>query len=653
MCGIAGVIDTTGTQERELGRMASAMAATLTHRGPDDFGLWVDTGVALAQRRLEVVGKGVQGRQPMRAGAWVLNYNGELYNTPEIRAALHAVGRRLQGSSDTEAMVAALDTWGLDETLRRVEGMFAFAAWDARTRELHLVRDRFGEKPLFYGWAGGRFAFASELKAFHALPDFHPRIDRAAVGAFLQRSCVPAPQCIYEGLAKVLPGSVVTVHGAIRPPSLPGQRAYWSADQAIRDAEQLPPLCDDREAEEVVASALSDAVAARMVADVPVGALLSGGIDSSLVVALMQTHAAHPVRTFTVAFEERSYDESASAAAVAAHLGTEHTSVEMPEREVLDLVPRLAEIWDEPFSDSSQLPTHLVAAVARRAVTVALSGDGGDELFAGYNRHAWLDRVWRWTTPIPQGIRRRVGAATRFVPAGAVEATVALLPERRRVRLPSNKVAKLGRVLQAATVQEAYGSLVAHWERPEALVLGLEQPPVAADLGTGNPAASSQLPAWDGHGDVTAELLKTDLTTYLPDDVLTKVDRASMAVSLETRAPFLDRRVLEVAWRLPTSSKVRDGTSKWMLRKVLHRYVPPALVDRPKMGFGVPLGQWLRGPLRPWAEELLSTRALTSHGLIDPAPVRRAWIQHTDGKRDLGYELWDVLMLQSWLDRWT
>jgi asparagine synthase (glutamine-hydrolysing) len=428
---------------------------------------------------------------------------------------------------------------------------------------------------------------------------------------------------------------------------LPDQRVYWSAVQAIGEAERLPPLRDDAEAEETVETILSHAVADRMLAEVPVGALLSGGIDSSLIVALMQRHSSRPVRTYTVAFTEQSYDESASAAAVAAHLGTEHTTVEMPSRDVLDVVPRLSELWDEPFSDSSQLPTHLVAAVARRSVTVALSGDGGDELFAGYNRHTWLDPVWRWATSMPPGLRRPIGRAACLVPPGAVDAVAAFLPRRRQVRLPSNKVAKLGRVLQASTLPGAYQSLVTHWEHPDRVVLGLRGRPGASVLDDTGEAA------WDGTGDVTAQLLKADLVSYLPDDVLTKVDRASMAVSLETRAPFLDRGVLEAAWRLPASSKVRDGTSKWVLRRILYRHVPRTLVDRPKMGFGVPLAQWLRGPLRPWAEDLLSAQALNRHGLLDPEPVRRAWRLHTARRQDLGYELWDVLMLQAWLDRWS
>ena len=450
---------------------------------------------------------------------------------------------------------------------------------------------------------------------------------------------MPAPQCIYRGLAKLAPGTRVAVDATARPGVLPVQIPYWSAPAAIDASLALPVLLDDREATDRVEAALSDAVAARMVADVPIGALLSGGIDSSIVVALMQRHSTRPVRTFTVAFADQSFDESASAEAVAAHLGTDHTTVEMPPTEVFDIVPRVADIWDEPFSDSSQLPTHLVSQVARRSVTVALSGDGGDELFAGYNRHAWLDRVWRMADPLPSSVRRTLGRSLRAVPPGAIDSAAAMLPSRWQVRLPSTKVAKVGRVLEAASVRDAYGALIAHWEDPASVVLG-----VTSEL-------DGRVPDIGGD-DVMSQLLRADLVTYLPDDVLTKVDRASMAVSLETRAPFLDRGVLDVAWRLPASSKLRDGVSKWMLRQVLYRHVPRSLVDRPKMGFGIPVSAWLRGPLRPWAEDLLAAPALARHGVLDPGPVREAWRLHLSKRRDLGYELWDVLMLEAWLDRW-
>jgi asparagine synthase (glutamine-hydrolysing) len=647
MCGIAGLLDTTrATGPDVLHQRARDMASTLIHRGPDDAGTWVDAevGVGLGHRRLEVVGRGAQGQQPMGSpsGRWIVSYNGELYNTPALRAELEGTGLDIRGTSDTEVLVGGLDRWGLFGTLERIEGMFAFAAWDRRERRLHLARDRFGEKPLFYGWVGPVFAFASELKAFHTLPTFEARVNRDAVAEYLRLSCVPAPACIYHGLAKLGPGARVCVETGTVAGRLPQQVAYWSAGEAIDAACRLRPLADDREAIEVVEGALSDAVGARSLAEVPVGALLSGGIDSSLTVALMQRHSGHPVRTFTVSFEDEAFDEAPAAAAVATHLGTEHTTVAMSAQDVFDLVPRVPDIWDEPFSDSSQLPTYLVAKVARQAVTVALSGDGGDELFAGYNRHAWLDRVWRAADPFPPSLRRGVGGTLRRIPPGAVDSVAARLPSRWQVRLPSTKVAKLGRVLEASSVDAAYRALVSHWEDPALLVRGAS--PTPAVIGNGHTTPGSP--------DVMAQLLRTDLVTYLPDDIMTKVDRAAMAVSLETRTPFLDRGVLEAAWRLPPTSKRRDGTAKWLLRQILYRHVPASLVDRPKMGFGVPVGNWLRGPLRPWAEDLLSESALARHGFLRPEPIRQAWNLHQAKRRDLSAELWGVLMLQAWLDRW-
>jgi asparagine synthase (glutamine-hydrolysing) len=630
------------------------MAQALVARGPDDAGYWVDgpAGIALAHRRLEVVGLGSQGHQPMvsAGGRWVVSYNGELYNAADLRRRLGGTGTVFSGSSDTEVLVAALDRWGLAGTLDLVEGMFAFAAWDAEARRLHLVRDRFGEKPLYYGWSGGRFVFASELKAFHRLAGFAPVVDRQAVARFLALGCVPAPGCIYRGLAKLAPGCRAAVDATTAPGRLPDQEAFWSADQAISAARRRPPLGPGPAMEEEVEAALSASVAARMVADVPLGALLSGGVDSSLVVALMQRHSARPVRTFTVAFADRAFDESAAASAVARHLGTDHTTVDMGPEDVVDIVPRLPEIWDEPFADSSQLPTLLVAGVARTSVTVALSGDGGDELFAGYNRHAWLGRAWRAGAPVPWPVRRRVGAGLRRLPPSAVDRVAGALPRRFQVRLPANKLAKLARVLEAPGLEEAYGAVVAHWPDPAGLVLG--SAPGEASAGSPDGPTSGLAGARGGH-QITDALLRADLTTYLPDDVLTKVDRAAMAVSLETRTPFLDRAVLDVAWRLAPECRVNHGVTKWALRQVLYRLVPRPLVDRPKMGFGVPLDRWLRGPLRPWAEELLSPAALGHHQLLDPVPVRRAWADHLSARHDRGYELWDVLMLQAWMDRWS
>jgi len=650
VCGIAGVFDPgRATSAQELECLASSMATALEHRGPDDSGLWVDAaeGVALAHRRLAVVGLGPTGHQPMvsSAGRFVLNYNGEIYNYQALRQRLESVGVAGGGGSDTEVLLAAIERWGLDAALDGCEGMFALAVWDRTRHELHLVRDRLGEKPLYYGWVGSQFAFASELKALRRLPGFSVELDRGSIAMFLRHNCIPAPRTIYRGIAKLEPGQVVTIVAGDRPGSMPRPRAYWSAREAVDAARTRPLAGDPVELADLVETVLGDAVSARMVADVPVGAFLSGGVDSSLIVALMQKHSPRPVRTFTIGFAEDAFDESGDASAVASHLGTEHTVLRVGETDALAVIPTLAEIWDEPFGDSSQIPTLLVSRLARSQVTVSLSGDGGDELFAGYNRHAWLERLARRSAALPGWVRRGVGASMARVPPGAVDRAAGLstvLPPRWRVRNPSDKFVKIGRVLAAGGTEEAYLALVSHWDNAESVVLGAGPRETRAWSST----------SWPALGSVTEQVLWLDLVGYLPDDILTKLDRAAMAVSLETRVPFLDRQVLDVAWRLPLASKLHGGVTKRVLRTVLHRHVPAALVDRPKMGFGVPIGSWLRGPLRPWAEELLSSRRLENDGILDAEPVRRAWAAHLSGRRDLGYALWDVLMLQSWLERW-
>lgn len=649
MCGIAGLIDpTASTGSDRLGALATTMASTLVHRGPDDSGVWVDAdrGVALGHQRLAVVDLGPGGSQPMisSSGRWVMAYNGEIYNHPEVRRRLEQAGTVLRSTSDTEVLVAAVDRWGIDGALEICEGMFALALWDSRDRALHLIRDRFGEKPLYYGWIGKVFAFGSELKALSALPDFRAELDRRAVALYLRHNCIPAPHTIWQGVCKLLPGHRAT----LQSPTvgiLPVQRCYWSAADAVARARQDPLTGSESEMTDQVEGALSDAVAARMVADVPVGAFLSGGIDSSTIVALMQRHASAPVRTFTVGFADRSFDESAEAAAVAAHLGTDHTAVHVGDAEAIDVIPRIADIWDEPFADVSQIPTYLVSKVARNDVTVSLSGDGGDELFAGYNRHAWLDRVWGRSAVVPAGARRAAGSALGRVPPGVVDRAgraTRLLPAAWQVRNPSTKITKLARVLVASDPRDAYRALTTHWDDANSLVLG---------VGHGDNVDGRRESPFSDWG-ITEQMLWEDLVGYLPDDILAKVDRAAMAVSLETRVPFLDRAILNLAWRLPLDAKLRGGQTKWVLRQVLGRYVPASLVDRPKMGFGLPIGPWLRGVLAPWAEHLLNEHRLREQGLLDPAPIRRAWDLHRTGRRDMGYELWDVLVLQSWLDRW-
>ena len=649
MCGIAGILDpTASTSADRLGALASTMVSPLEHRGPDDKGVWVDAdaGVAFGHRRLAVIDLGPGGAQPMvsAGGRWVMGYNGEIYNHVEVRHRLEGAGMVFRGSSDTEVLMAAVEHWGVDRALDACEGMFAVALWDRRERELHLLRDRFGEKPLYYGWVGKVFAFGSELKALSTLPGFGAELDRRAVTRYLRHNCVPAPDTIWRGIRKLVPGHLVTLRSPTKG-VFPEPRCYWSAAEAVTRARQNQLIGSDSEMTDQLEDVLSAAVAARMVADVPVGAFLSGGIDSSTIVALMQQHASGPVRTFTVGFADRSFDESSEAAAVAAHLGTDHTAVHVADAEAIEVIPHLADIWDEPFADVSQIPTYLVSRVARQDVTVSLSGDGGDELFAGYNRHAWLDRVWGRAAVLPASARRTAGSALGSVPPAVIEQAARatrILPAGWQVRNPSTKAAKLARVLSASDPEDAYRALTTHWDDAPSLVLGNDLGAVASDR-SGSPVSG---------GGITEQMLWSDLVGYLPDDILAKLDRAAMAVSLETRVPFLDRGILDLAWRLPLDAKLRGRQTKWVLRQVLERHVPAALVERPKMGFGLPIGPWLRGVLAPWAEHLLDERRLRDQGLLDPVPIRRAWDLHRTGRRDLGYELWDVLVLQSWLDRW-
>jgi asparagine synthase (glutamine-hydrolysing) len=649
MCGIAGILDpAASTSTDRLRVLASTMASSLEHRGPDAKGVWVDAdaGVAFGHQRLAIIDLGVGGAQPMvsSGGRWILAYNGEIYNHPELRRRLQSAGTRFRGGSDTEVLLAAVESWGVDRALDACEGMFAAALWDRRSRALHLLRDRFGEKPLYYGWIGSVFAFGSELKALCTMPGFSADLDREAVASYLRNNCIPAPDTIWRGIRKLRPGHVVTLTEAATPGLLPDQRCWWSAADAVAHARRHPVTLSDREMIDQLENELSNAVAARMVADVPVGAFLSGGIDSSTVVALMQQHASVPVRTFTVGFADSSFDESTEAAAVAAHLGTDHTAVHVGDAETLEVITEIPEIWDEPFSDVSQIPTHLVSRVARQEVTVSLSGDGGDELFAGYNRHAWLDRVWGRVARVPGGARRSAGSALSRIPPGVVERAAqaaGVLPARWRLRNPSTKVVKLARILAASDPDDAYRALTTHWFDSTSVVLGSHS--LGIHEQNGSPISESG---------ITEHMLWFDLVRYLPDDILVKLDRAAMAVSLETRVPFLDRGILDLAWSLPLDAKLRGGQTKWLLRRVLERYVPTALTERPKMGFGLPIGNWLRRELAPWAEHLLDERRLRSQGLLDPLPIRRAWELHRSGRRDLGYELWDVLVLQSWIDRW-
>jgi asparagine synthase (glutamine-hydrolysing) len=621
------------------------MLDSLHHRGPDDEGIWCDpeTGIAMGLRRLAIIDLSPSGHQPMRSasGRHVLVFNGELYNFRELRKRLEADGCRFRGGSDTEVAVEAIDAWGLRAAIERFNGMFAFAVWDRHTRTLHLARDRLGEKPLYHGWLGDSFAFASELKSFRAHPDFRPEVDRDALALFMRHKYVPAPYSIHRGIRKLPPGMLLSVRGPRRGET-PIPVAYWTLRDAVELARADPFVGDDADATDELEALLGDAVGLRMYADVPMGAFLSGGIDSSTVVALMQARAASPVRTFTIASGEPGYDEASHARLVASHLGTDHTELTVTPHEARAVIPELPHAFDEPFADSSQIPTLLVSRLAVGSVTVALSGDGGDEVFGGYNRYFWAPKVWDRVGGVPVALRRAAAAGLRGLRPAAVDRLAGILgplAPAEAGRRAGDKAQKLAGVLAEGSLEEMYLGLVSHWRDPTRLVTGAVEPPTPLTDHGGVPSFA----------DPVERMMYLDALTYLPDDILTKVDRASMAVSLEARVPLLDHRLVEFAWRLPRRMKVADGRGKLILRRVLRRYVPDRLVERPKAGFGVPIGDWLRGPLRPWAEDLLDPARIGRDGFLDPGIVRRTWHEHLSGRRNQQYQLWDILMFQAWL----
>ncbi len=643
MCGIAGLLTFhSAVSRQQLHDIAEAMNVSLRHRGPDDEGIWLDADapVALTHRRLSIVDLSPAGHQPMSSsdGRFVITYNGEVYNREEIRPELAARGIRFRGHSDTEVMLEAFSAYGISATVKRLIGMFAFGVWDRRERTLTLVRDRLGIKPMYWAKFGGLFLFGSELKALRAHPGWTPRINRGAVAAFLRLNYVPAPHTIYEGVHKLEPGSILTLPWNGEPHI----ERFWDARAVAHSGLADPLRASDRELTDRLEELLKDSVRRRMVADVPVGAFLSGGIDSSTVAALMQAANAGKVRTYTIGFDIAGFDEARHAAAVAKHLGTEHTELTVTAQEVLNVIPRLPDFYDEPFADSSQIPTYLVSAMTRRHVTVALSGDGGDELFAGYNRYRLATRMWRALSLLPRSVRHGMSATLTGISAERWSQLLSFLPARLRPEQVGDKLHKLATVLNLGNSDAIYRRLVTHWE-PDQLLSGVAEPRGIL----WDPSVADDIPS------LLERMQFLDLVTYLPDDILTKVDRASMAVALEARVPLLDHRVVEFSWRLPSSTKIRNGKTKWLLRQVLDRHVPRELIERPKMGFGIPLGEWLRGPLRDWAETLLSERRLREAGLLDAAVVRRHWDEHLQGHRNWQYLLWDVLMLEAWRERWA
>jgi len=645
MCGIAGMVDwRAATSTDALRSIADAMIETVRHRGPDAGDVWVEAegGVALGQRRLAIIDLSPGGAQPMHSAdrRFVITFNGEIYNYRDIRRELQAAGHSMRSDSDTEVLLEACALWGVEAAIERAIGMFAFALWDRKTRSLTLARDRLGIKPLYYAASPERILFASQLKAFRPAPHWKPTIDEDAVVGYLRHAYIAQPRTIYREAEKLAPGHILT----LREGSTSSPKCFWDLRGiAVAGQRRNDPVPDPREAADRLDALLRDSVKLRMIADVPLGAFLSGGIDSSTVVALMQAQSTRAVKTFSIGFHESGYDEAQCAKQVAAHLGTDHTEFYVEPRHALDVIPHLADWFDEPFADPSQIPTYLVSELTRKHVTVALSGDGGDELFAGYNRYVWAERLARAVNLVPRPLRGASAAALRALAPQTWNRLFGFVPAAWRPALPGDKLHKITTLLDNPQPDAIYRRLVSQWERPEEVAAAGREP---------------RGPMWDptiarDFHDLVPRMQFLDMITYLPDDILTKVDRATMAVGLEGRVPLLDHRVVAYSWSLPLEFKLRGGRSKWLLRQVLDRYVPRSLIDRPKMGFGVPIDAWLRGPLREWAESLLAPARLASDGFVRVEPVRRAWREHLEGSRNWQYPLWTVLMLQAWRARWA
>ena len=647
MCGIAGFISSTRLDKNDAINRAEAMALRITHRGPDDAGAWSDGVLGLAHRRLSIIDITSTGKQPMESfcGRYIGVYNGETYNYLSLKKELDKTGTAIQwiGTSDTEVLMAGVSVWGVERTLHRMNGMFAFAIYDRKEHRLILARDRFGEKPLYFGYVGKDFVFASELKALHDYPGWDRRIDNTAVVEYLRYGYVPSPLSIYCDIHKVGPGAFVTIDLERGFKSgVYDTRQYWTLDQVV--AGERTDEIDESECLSRIHGCLRDAVSSRMVADVPVGAFLSGGIDSSLVVSLMQETSSSPVKTFTIGFDTAEFDESGNARSVANHLGTEHQELVLSEKGALDVVPLIPGIYDEPFSDPSQIPTYVVSRLAAEQVKVVLSGDAGDETFCGYVRFVWMASVGKRLHQLPRGAKRSLARIIQTFSTRQwdmlFKTLFCMLPSRQRAKLAGHKVHKLAAILEAVTTRELYIALVSIWRSSEIETL------LSRDIKSGSTGASGVV----GSGLSDVELMMFwDSKCYLPDDILTKVDRASMANSLEVRVPFLDHRLVESVWQLPLHLKLRNGESKWMLRRVLDDYLPRGLYERPKMGFSVPVGRWLRNELRDWAEAQLSGQRLVAEGYFDSAAVSQLWQDHQRGLGDNGIRLWTVLMFQSWL----
>lgn len=659
MCGITGFVDQLYRGQSDAA--INAMTRSLQHRGPDDCGHWEDreVGIRLGHRRLSILDLSSAGHQPMQSasGRYVITFNGEIYNFKELQGELIQLGYNFIGNSDTEIMLAAFEEWGFLYSLSRFNGMFAFAVWDKKNRSLHLARDRMGEKPLYYGWSNGMFFFGSELKSLKANPYFKSEVDRDSVALALQYGYIPAPWSIYKNIFKLVPGTLLILDNtdfrdipcgfspfAENNQSAKSPSYYWKAPGITSTGSPEPFKGSEQEASDKLNSMLLEAVSLRMISDVSIGAFLSGGIDSSTVVALMQSQSSIPVKTFAIGFEESDFNEAGFAKNVASYLQTEHTELYLTAKDILDVIPMLPHIFDEPFSDSSQIPTYLVSKLCAQQVTVCLSGDGGDELFGGYDRYKWASRVWSGINRLPEvcrnGIAESVSILNPQTYDRAYEIFRRIVPESFSIVNPGQKMHTFARIMKSPDQYELYCGLMSHWREEDSVV----------------PNSRKRLTAFDiccdrRQQDFGFHMMTTDMRTYLPDDIMTKVDRTSMAVSLEARAPFLDHKLIEFATRLPIEYKLDGNQSKKILRNVLYRYVPENILERPKMGFSIPVGKWLRCELQDWAEDLLSVNKLEAHGFLNSSPIRAKWKEHLSGRSNWENHLWDVLMLQAWLER--
>jgi asparagine synthase (glutamine-hydrolysing) len=650
VCGLVGF-----TKRKSISSVDvfSKILSKINHRGPDSHGLWQDNDspIVLGHVRLSIVDLSPSGHQPMTSfdDRYVLLFNGEIYNHLSLRKQLSDEGKSINwhGHSDTETLLACFVVWGIEKTLRSSVGMFAIALWDRKEKILTLARDRLGEKPLYWGWSNDMLVFASELKAIKAHPDFKPEIDRNALTLLLRHSYIPAPYSIYSGIQKLMPGHFIEISfgGGLTMSKSAKSQAYWSVNNVVKEGLSNPFSGSPADAVDALQSQLQKSISDQMLSDVPLGAFLSGGIDSSSVVALMQEQSNRPIKTFTIGFDETGYNEAVHAKTVAEHLGTDHTELYVQPYDALAVIPKLPHMYCEPFADSSQIPTFLVSQLAKQHVTVALSGDGGDELFCGYNRYMAVQKVWQPLQKMPEFARvLAAGGLNSLSPASwdkLFERLKPILPKRYQLSIPGEKARKLGEVLRLKDGADFYRQLTSHWADPDSIVInGIEPLTQITDRSS-----------WADTDSLEHFMMALDAKTYMSDDILTKVDRAAMACSLETRVPMLDHRVVELAWKMPLEYKIREGQGKWLLRQVLYRYVPKELIERPKMGFGIPLDSWLRGPLKDWAEALLDEQRLHNEGYFNPAPIRELWTEHLSGKKNWQYHLWNVLMFQAWLEQ--